>query len=129
LFLAVEQLLLKGFAVFTRRFPEPALLGLQQSLGEVSQSLGVMLTHEVAGRRVEHIGIGQRLIMMVIDQVCGGIESEQVVDRRRQFEGPLVAVPLGPVDPFGVEGSGANDPVQFLLRVRIRGRSTWLWSP
>ncbi|MNM64986.1 hypothetical protein D3C81_764040 [compost metagenome] len=61
-----------------------------------------MLAHEVAGRRVEHVGIGQGLVMMVVDQVRGGVEGEQVVDRRGHLEGPLVAVTLHPVDPLGV---------------------------
>lgn len=126
LFLAIEQLLFKGFPVGPWRRPEAALLGFQQAFGQVAQGFGVVLLQEVSGRRVEHIGIGQRLVVVIVDQVRGGVEGEQVVDRRRQLEGTFIAMALGPSIHLGFRARARITRFSSSLRVRMRGRSVWL---
>jgi hypothetical protein len=49
----------------------------------------IVFTNKIAGCRVEQIGIGQQRILMIVDQLRGGVEGEQVIDCRRQFKRPL----------------------------------------
>ncbi|MDF5828075.1 hypothetical protein P4233_09785 [Pseudomonas aeruginosa] len=49
----------------------------------------IVLADELAGLRVEQVGVGQQRVLVVVDQLAGGIEGAQVVHRRRQFEAPL----------------------------------------
>lgn len=114
LFLDVQQQVFEGFAVFPRFFPQAALLGFQQAFGDVTQGLGVVLLEEGAGVGIQQVGVGQQGVLVVVHQLGGGVEGEQVVHRRGQFEGALVAVALHAGDPLGVGGAGAHHPAQFL---------------
>lgn len=85
----VQQQVLQGLAIGPRLLPEPAPLRLHQALGHVAQGLRIVLADELAGLRVEQVGVGQQRVLVVVDQLAGGIEGAQVVHRRRQFEGAL----------------------------------------
>ncbi|MDT4840593.1 hypothetical protein FQZ97_744210 [compost metagenome] len=74
-----------------------------------------MLADEFASVGIQQVGVGQQLVLVVVHQLAGGVEGEQVVHRRRQFEGALVAVPFHPGDPLGVGRAGAHHTAQLLL--------------
>ena len=54
--------------------------------------------------------------MRVVDGARGGGEGEQIVDRRGDLGGALVAVPHDPGDPARVGGAAAHDPADFLAQ-------------
>ena len=62
----------------------------------------VVLLNKLTRLRIEQIGIGQQRVLVVIDQMGGGIKGKQVVQRRRHFKGAFVAVALNPVNPLGI---------------------------
>ena len=63
---------------------------------------------------VGDIGVEELVEMMVADGVGGGGEGEEVVDRRRDLEGALVAVAHHAGDPFRVGGAAADDARDLL---------------
>ncbi|MNP49731.1 hypothetical protein D3C76_1439380 [compost metagenome] len=83
-FFAVEQQVLDGLTVLAGVFPEAALLGFHQALGDVAQGFGVVLVDELAGVFVQQVGVGQQ---------------------------------------------ARTTRPSSSLRLRMRGRSGWLWSP
>ena len=97
-----------------------------QLLHDAAQRPGVRLLHERLVGLVEHVLLGQRRVHPVVHDPGSGVEAEQVVDRRGQLEGALVAVPLHRTDPARVDHPGPEDPVGLLLQCPrphgVRGR-------
>src|SRR5690606_12597624 len=103
------------------RAPEAALDRFLESLGDLAKGRRVGLCDEVAHPFVLQIGLVQGVEVMVLDHARGGGEGEQVVDRRGDLEGALVAVAHDAGEPFGVGRAGAHDPADFLLE----GADAW----
>ena len=89
----------------------------------------VVLGDEVAHRLVAEIGVVSRSKWWSSTAPRGGGEGEQVVDRRGDLEGALVAVAHHAGDPFRVGGAAAHDAARSPRRARgSTGRSGREWS-
>ena len=65
---------------------------------------------------IGEIGVVERIEMRVVDGPRGRREGEQVVDRRGDLGGALVAVAHHPGDPARVRGAAADHPAQLLAQ-------------
>ncbi len=74
-----------------------------------------MLGDEVAGGLVFEEGGVDEVEMVVLHRAGGGGEGEQVIHRRGDLEGALVAVPLHPLDPLRVHHARSDDPADLFI--------------
>ncbi|MNC59358.1 hypothetical protein D3C75_1091620 [compost metagenome] len=74
-----------------------------------------MLFDEGAGIGIQHIGIGQQCIVVIVDQVGSSVEGKQIVHRGRQLECSFIAVALDTVDPLRVDRPRAYHAVELFL--------------
>ena len=83
-----------------------------------SSAAGLFSAMNAAHRGVAEIGVVERVEVMMLHRVRGGGEGEQVVDRRRDLEGALVAVAHHARDPLRIGGAAAHDARDLLRRAR-----------
>src|SRR5208337_4394154 len=101
--------------------PHSAMLGFQQPLGDRVQRPRIALLKEFLHARIERIRLSDLLVHPVVNDAGGGVEAEQVIDRRAQFQPPFVAVPPYALDPLGVDDARAENPQHLLLEVADGG--------
>jgi hypothetical protein len=104
------DLLQRRHGLRVRLGPQAAVGRLTELLDDRRQGPGVGLAQEVLVLLVQHVGAGQLLVHPVVHDARGRVEAEQVVDRGRQLEGTLVAVPLHRGDPARVDHPGPEHP-------------------
>src|SRR5690242_3593688 len=75
-FFYVQQQILQRLAVFTRLLPHPPLLRFEQALGHVAQGVGIVFANKLPGRRIKQIGVRQQRILVIVDQLRGGVERK-----------------------------------------------------
>ena len=125
---AVAERREQGMSMVGAGPPEAAFLRLQQPLGKLAQRRRVRIGHEVPHIVVRHVGVEHRVEMVVLHGAGGGGEGEEVVDRRGDLEGALVAVPHDALDPLRVVTRARTTRPSSSASVRMRGLSGTEWS-
>ena len=75
---------------------------------------GLAVRHEVSYALVFQIGSEQLIEMMIGDRVGRGRKAEQIIHRRGDLEGALVAVAHHAGDPFRIGGAAAHHARDFV---------------
>ena len=108
----------------SRRVPHPALVGLEQPLGDrrAAPTGSTRSKNFRTSGSATYASVTRSYIQS--STTCGGgVVAEQVVDRGRHLEGALVAVAVHGVDPLRVDDPGAHDPRRLLgQRADLRAR-------
>ena len=108
-------------AELLRGVQKPRCAGFVEFGDQLVIAEAVVRFDELAHRRVLDEGLEGEVEMMRLHRPGRRGEGEHVVDRRDDLEGALVAVPLHPVDPFGIDHAAAHHPRNlFLERARQR---------
>ncbi len=102
-------------AEFERGCHSPRSIASDSRCGDLAQRRRVRLGDEVAHRVVLQNGGVHQVEMVRLHGPGGGGEGEQVVDRRRDLEGALVAVPHDAGQPFRVDDARADDAADLVL--------------
>ena len=90
-------------------------MGFQQTLSRISESKGIVFLEKILLFLIQKQFLSNLFILVICNNVTGGIVTEEIVDCGSHFKSTLVTVFPHPMDPFGVEHTAAEDPVEFLL--------------
>ena len=96
--------------------PQSPLDRLLQPIRDIGEGGGIGVFDEVAGVLVLQNRLSHEVEVVVANGACRGGEGEQVIHRRRDLEGPLVAVALHALDPLGVHHPGPDDAADLFLQ-------------
>src|SRR6185312_9824839 len=91
-----------------------ALERLSKPRLDLLQGGWVVRLKEISHLGIAEIGVIERVEMMVLHRLGRRGEGEEIIDRRRDLEAALIAVPHHAVEPFGIGGAAMNDPADLL---------------